>query len=390
MSADFYNMENLRPSSKEVNKGTISEFGHDLRLCDWLSEMRSLDEAVEGALHLEPFRHNDQAQTICGNVQGRDLDSRLEQLRESARLHLVMPFLHKNATSQEKANARLMLPSFFDSICVLISKTWHLAQARERHVQQLTGGYIERAQLCRQAEASGELDSMRKALQERGWELACAQKKIEQADYQRQSMEQLLLEVEGDKHRETWSRTETERRLASVQAKAAFAAKQRDAEYQSRLMEAREALRQAQGALAEAKVGLEQAEQRRLKGEERSAQLEGELTTCQQRLQTLLNQQRRSGTAAPPPGGGTTELLRARSLSNSSSRRSSTTISKPSSLQSSRRSVHLPGKDEQASNVGGSLLSSRRSIHLPPRDEQGVHRTQSCHVSPISRLRSLE
>jgi len=367
MSADTHNMENIRPDSKNFDdKGFITE------LCDWLSEMRSLDETVEGALHLEPFRDKEETRKNCGNAfEDKDLHSRIEHLRESARSHLVMPFLQMHSTPQEKANARLMLPSFFDSICVLLIKTWHLAQARERHVQQLTGGFIERAQLCRRAEAGTdrvELDSLRKALKEKGWELACAEKKIEQANHHRQSIEQLLLEVEREKQRESWTRTETERRLASAQAKATFDAKQRDGEYQSRLMEAREALRQAQGALAEAKMGLELAEQRRMQGEERNAQLEGALTTCQQQLQALLLQQRRSGTTAPPPGGGTTELLRARSLSNSSSRLGNKTMSKQPSRQLSRRSVKFSAKDEQAKtswsspNGNGSPVATPRSI----------------------------
>jgi len=308
MSADGYTMENRPPNSKDLSDTEILT-----ELCDWLLEMRSLDETVEGALHLEPFREKDGSA-----LKETCWDARLEYLRESARLHLVTPFLQKHSTSQEKANARLMLPSFFDSICALLIKTWHLAQARERHVKQLTGGYIERVQLCRQAEAGSdkaELESVRKALKEKCFELACAQKNIQQADQHRQTIEQLLKEVERGKQQETRTRMEAERRLTGAQAKATSEAKQREGEYHSRLMEAREALKQAHEALDEARTGLEVAEQRRMQGEEHSSQLERALAACQQQLHAVLMKQRVTPTPAPHPGGGPVEFLRARSTS---------------------------------------------------------------------------
>jgi len=308
-------MENLRPSSKDVDKGIINE------LCDWLLEIRSLDEAVEGALHMEPFRNKEER----GNAfEEPDWGTRLEYLRESARLHLVSPFLNKHSTSQEKANARLMLPSFFDSIFFLLVKTWHLAQAREQHVQQLRGGLIESVELCRQAEAGpdrAELDSMRKALKEKCWELARAQKDVEKAESQRQRVEQLLIEVEQDRRCETRTRTEAERRLASTQAKAAVEAKQRTDEFHSRLMEARDALKQAQEALADARTDLQRAEQRRMQGEERAVQLEKSLTAFKLQLRALLLQQRINGTTSPPTNSVTMDRVRPRSLSYSSPRR---------------------------------------------------------------------
>jgi len=359
-------MENLRPSSKDVDKGIINE------LCDWLLEIRSLDEAVEGALHMEPFRNKEET----GNAfEEPDWDTRLEYLRESARLHLVSPFLNKHSTSQEKANARLMLPSFFDSIFFLLVKTWHLAQAREQHVQQLTGGFLESVELCRQAQAGSdraELDSVRKALKEKCWELALAQKDIEMADNHRQSIEQLLVEVEQERESETRMRTEVERRLASAKATAGFEANQREGEFHSRLAETRDALKQAQGALAEARMGLEVAELRRMQGEERSMQLERSLTTCKQQLQSL--QQRSNNTTAPPPDSGMTDPSRTRSPSNSRKPLSSRTALRQPSQQLSGRGGPSPAKDEQfvprdqpavMKRSLPTLLTSRATMMVP-------------------------
>jgi len=344
-------MENQSPSSKDADKGIINE------LCDWHLEMRSLDEAVEFALHREPFRNNAEIHNSCNNaLEKPDWDAQFEYLRESARLHCVRPFLHKHASSQEKANARLMLPSFFDSIFLLLVKTWHLAQARERHVQQLIGGHLETVSLCKHTEARSdraELDSMRKALKEKCWELALVKQDIEMADHHRQSIEQLLVEVEQDRECETRTRAEVERRLATAQS-----------EFHSRLAETRDALKQAQGALAEARMGLEVAELRRMQGEERSMQLERSLTTFKQQLQSLL-QQRINGMTAPPQDGGTTEPVRTRSLSNSRSRRSSRTVSRQPPWQLSGRCDFL-AKDEQVLREDRLIVTKRSLATSPP------------------------
>jgi len=337
-------MENPCPSSEDADKGINT----DIRDC--LLEVQRLDEVVEGALHLDPFGNKGETHNTCSNASGKaDWHARLEHLCEFAHLHLVTPLLHKHATSQEKANARLMLPSFWDSIFLLLIKTWHLAQARQQHVQQLRDRFLESVELCREAQTGSdraELDSVRKALKEKCGELALTQKNIEIADNHRQSIEHLLVEVEQERESETRMRTEVERRLANAKATAAFAANLRECEFHSKLVETRDALKQAQGALAEARMGLEVAELRRMQGEERSMQLERSLTACKQQLQSLL-QQWSNGTTEPLLDGGMSEPSRTRSLSNSGNRLSSRTALRQPSQQLSGLCGPSQAKDDQ-------------------------------------------
>jgi len=216
----------LSATRGEDSERTCSEnprFDANGQLCGLISDLQDLNELVEDAVRAEPehFRANLENAKNERPLGVEGMEARLAKLQDFVKLHIVVPCLHKDASSEAKVNACVMLRSLFDGIFGLLNKTWHLAQARAQRVLYFTGGLNAGADVARLPTAvrtvidggeKADLRKIKRALKEKTWELIRAQKKVEQLE-RSLNMEHMLLNMERARQRETWSRGEIERSL---------------------------------------------------------------------------------------------------------------------------------------------------------------------------------
>jgi len=193
------------------------------QLCSLITDLQDLNELVENAVRAEPesFMAKLEDAKSEHSLGAEGMEARLAKLQDFVMLHVVIPCLHKDASSEAKVNACVMLRSLFDGVFALLNKTWHLAQARARRVLYFTGGLNAGADVAQLPTAArigldgsekADLRKMKTALKEKTWELVRAQKKVEQLE-RSLNVEHVLLNMERARQRETWSRCETERSL---------------------------------------------------------------------------------------------------------------------------------------------------------------------------------
>jgi len=181
--------------------------------CSWISEMRSVEEAVEDALREEGF---DGFESEHPSVEDA-MDSRIAQLQCAVSLQIVAPLFKAFGDAQEQAASRMMLPAFSYDVLTLLAKTWHLAQVRGLQVQRLKSS-IASLQTEIKAKKMESLSQVKPMLKEKSWELAQAQARIEQLEGKFQKTGRQFLQLERAKQRETSCREECERRLSSLQS----------------------------------------------------------------------------------------------------------------------------------------------------------------------------
>jgi len=181
----------LSATRGEDSERTCSEnprFDANGQLCGLISDLQDLNELVEDAVRAEPehFRANLENAKNERPLGVEGMEARLAKLQDFVKLHIVVPCLHKDASSEAKVNACVMLRSLFDGIFGLLNKTWHLAQARAQRVLYFTGGLNAGADVARLPTAvrtvidggeKADLRKIKRALKEKTWELIRAQKK---------------------------------------------------------------------------------------------------------------------------------------------------------------------------------------------------------------------
>jgi len=211
--------ELLRKMLLSANRGAASEPTYSEnptgQLCGLISHLQGLNELVEDAVLAEPEHVRAKLEDSKKErpLGAEEVEARLAKLQDFVKRHVVVPCLHKDASSEAKVNACVMLRSLFDGIFGLLKKTWHLAQARAQRVLYFTEGL--HAGAARKKVDGGEkadLGKVKRALKEKTWELVRAQKKVEQLE-RSLNVEHVLLNMERAKQRETWSRGEIERSL---------------------------------------------------------------------------------------------------------------------------------------------------------------------------------
>jgi len=212
-----------RGDDSECTSSENPRFDANVQLCGLISDLQDLNELVEDAVRAEPehFRAKLEDAKNERPLRAEGMEARLAKLQDFVKLHIVVPCLRKDASSEAKVNACVMLRSLFDGIFGLLNKTWHLAQARAQRVLYFAGGLntgtdVARLPTVARTEMDGvekaDLRKINRALKEKSWELIRAQKKVEQLE-RSLNMEHTLLNMERARQRETWSRGEIERSL---------------------------------------------------------------------------------------------------------------------------------------------------------------------------------
>jgi len=224
--------ERLRNLAKLANSSSFVPG----QVCDWTSELRRLEEAVEEAERLEPAGAVGEVGEPEPEHPNRveAMEEGLGQLQESVRQFLISPAFQDgeaNTTNAASARARLLLPVFVQGVVSLLAKTWHLAQVQEMQVKRLSNGLmraqaeIVRLEAQQQTLVSSE-DSpsnkfdyprTRMSAMETEWDLARARGKIEWLERDRRTVERQLLNTERARQKEAWGRCECERQLSALQ-----------------------------------------------------------------------------------------------------------------------------------------------------------------------------
>jgi len=247
-----------------------SQFACDLvvgKTCSWISEMRSVEEAVEDALCEEG---SDEVTRLENeHPSGEDaILARLAQLQHAVTLQIVAPMLQAFGDAQEQACSRLMLPAFACDVPTLLAKTWHLAQVRGLQVQRLKSS-IASLQSKMKAKGMESVSKVNPKLKEKSWELARAQTRMEQLEGDLKKSGLQFRQLERAKHRETSRREECERRLCSLQF-----------DNHRHLSNSKAALQQVKDALIDARDEIE-----------RLGEIEASFKICHGQLQKLEQQQ---------------------------------------------------------------------------------------------------
>merc|ERR1719362_1008136 len=114
--------ELLRKMLLSANRGAASEPTYSEnptgQLCGLISHLQGLNELVEDAVLAEPEHVRAKLEDSKKErpLGAEEVEARLAKLQDFVKRHVVVPCLHKDASSEAKVNACVMLRSLFDGI----------------------------------------------------------------------------------------------------------------------------------------------------------------------------------------------------------------------------------------------------------------------------------